>query len=421
MNISKILLIGSLATVCFSSCMNEEFPTTSSKQGSITLNVDNLKPTPTRAVATDDFPVSIYTCAGGKLVDSYEKVSMVPNKIVLSVGSYFAESHTPGKLDKIMDAPYYLGRDTFEILADINTVSNVVCRMANGSFTVRFTDDFVQAFSDWSVSIDDGTVSAILYEKKDGQEPPVTYMTFEDGVEVLNTNFVGTTKDGNRISASNKLTKKQASEQYDSDNTAFSGGDAIVIVFDPVESTEGGVTGITLRADISFEETEEEFEMEVEDNTTSDGDDTPDSGDTPSGNTNAITLELPEDMTVGFDTDPSLGDTHIEAENGIKSIKVKVSSTSEDMISSLQDLSAEYDVDFIAGAEVVGNNNMVTLFEKLYQTLSVPSEGDTEYTFPIGNFFMFLAILPGEHTFDLVITDMEGNTKDGVLKLTVAE
>jgi hypothetical protein len=119
-------------------------------------------------------------------------------------------------------------------------------------------------------------------------------------------------------------------------------------------------------------------------------------------------------------TDPSLGDTYISAEHGIKSIMVSMASTSADMMSSLADLAVEYEgVDFVNGAEVVGNQNMVSLFETLGQSLAVPSQGDTEYTFPIGNFFALLGMMPGEHNFTLTITDMEGNTKNGKLKLTV--
>ena len=89
-------------------------------------------------------------------------------------------------------------------------------------------------------------------------------------------------------------------------------------------------------------------------------------------------------------------------------------------MSSLADLAGNYDgVDFATGAEVVENQNMVTLFGDLGQTLAVPSEGDKEYTFPIGNFFTLLAVLPGEHSFTLTITDMQGGTKNGKLKLTV--
>ena len=425
MNISKILLLGTFFGMGVSSCVNEEFPTTDAKQGSVSLDVDHLKPSATRAIETADFPVAIYDAEGNKEVASYDKASLVPKQIKMSVGNYYAVAHTPGVMDKIMDKPYYSGRDDFEILPNINTVSTVVCRMANGSFKINFSDDFAGSFTNWTISIDDGTSSAIIYTfAKDGWTPPVTYMAFEAKVEVLNVNFTGITTSGNRIAASNKLTKKAASEQYDSDNPYFSGGDAIEIEFRPVESTEGDITGITLKADIQFEESEEDFEMEVEDNTSAGGDDEGGNEDTPGGNeggnSDAITLNLPQNMTIGFYTDPSLGDTYIASKNGLKSIKVKMSSTSEEMVASLQSLTENYDgVDFINGAEVVGNQEMTRLFGDLGQTLAVPAEGDTEYTFPIGNFFILLAVLPGEHTFTLTITDMNGNTKNGILKLTV--
>lgn len=420
MNISKFLLVGSFIGLSLSSCMNEDLPAGDSRQGTMSLNVDKLAPSATRAVETADFPVTIYSVADNQVFASYDKVSLVPNKITMPVGLYYAEAHTPGELEKIMDAPYYAGREEFEILQNINTKTKVICRMANGSITIRFSDDFTEAFTDWNISVDDGSETAIIYTKEDGLNPDIIYITFAENVEVLNVNFTGTTTKGQRINTSNKLTKKAASEQYDDDNIYFSGGDAIVIMFKPVESTEGEITGIVLEADISFEESEEDFDMEVEDNVTDDEEeggegDTPDSGDS-----DAITLNLPENMTVSAATDPSLGDTYIASENGIKSILVKMSSTSDAMIGSLQALSANYTgVDFIAGAEVVGNQNMVQLFGDLGQTLAVPAEGDSEYTFPIGNFFTLLAVLSGEHTFTLTITDMQGNTKDGVLILTV--
>lgn len=416
-------MIGAVVGLGLSSCMNEDFPSADSRKGSMSLSVDQLAPSATRAVETSNFPVTIFSLTENKEFVSYDKASLVPSKIVMPVGNYYAEAHTPGVLDKIMSAPYYSGRDDFEILQNINTVSTVVCRMANGSFTVRFTDLFAEAFSSWTVSIDDGTASAIIYTSdKDGLNPPTLYMRFEPNVSALNVNFVGTTISGNRITASNTLTKKQASEQYDSDTEYFTGGDAIVIVFNTVESTEGDVTGVTVNANIKFEESDESFDMEVEDNVTEEegGDDNTGGDNTGGGDASAISLDLPEDMVVSAATDPSLGDTYISAENGIKSIKVKMSSTSEAMIASLQDLAGNYDgVDFLVGAEVVGNQEMIRLFGDLGQTLSVPAEGDTSYTFPIGNFFTLLAFLPGEHTFTLIITDMAGNTKDGQLKLTV--
>lgn len=438
MNISKIILAGSFVGLVFASCANEEFTTTEmgtitemdtiTATGTISLIVDKVEPSATRAVSTADFPVAIYSLNDNKQIVSYESADQVPAQIKLGTGMYYATAHTPGALAKTMTAPYYEGRDTFEILQNINTISEVVCRMANSRISVYFSDDFMQTFTSWTVSITDnktdGTGTAITYSyEKDGLNIAPIYVLFGENVSELNVNFWGTTTKGNRITTASVITKSQASEQYDNDNANFTGGDCIVLNFKPVESTENDFVGISISANIRFDESEEDFKMEVEDKIPDEGfEEDVNGGDTPggSGDSNAITLNLPEDMIVSAVTDPSLGDTYIAAEHGIKSISVKMISTSDAMMASLADLSGNYNgVDFVAGAEVVGNQEMVRLFGDLGQTLAVPAEGDTEYVFPIGNFFSLLAFLPGEHSFTLVITDMEGNTKDGLLKLTV--
>ena len=421
MNIFKISLMSSAIGLGLSSCVSEELPSGLERKenGSMSINVDMLRPSSTRAVETKDFPVKITSTKDNTLIKSYDKASEVPNKITLPVGNYFAEAHTPGELQKIMTTPYYKGRDDFEILQGINTKSTVTCKMANGSFKVKYSDEFASAFATWTISIDDGTESVIQFTNEDGLTPATIYMTFEENVNFLTTNFKGTTTSGNKISTSNKLTKKQASEQYDNDDENFSGGDAIVINFSPVESAEGDITGITLNANISFEETEKWYDMEVTDKGAGGDNDNPGGGNT-GGDSSTITLDLPSNMTIDASTDPSLGDTYIYAENGIQSITVGITSTSPEMIASLQDLAGNYEgVDFLSSTEIVENQNVVTLFNDLGQSLDVPTKGQESYTFPIGNFFLLLAFLPGEHTFSLTVTDMNGNSKSGSLTLTV--
>ena len=432
MNTSKIILAGSFVGLVFASCANEEFTTTNTsaitETGTISLMVNKEEPSATRSVSTADFPVAIYSLNDNKQIVSYDRADQVPSQIKLGTGRYYATAHTPGALAKTMTEPYYEGRDTFDILQNINTISKVVCRMANSRISVYFSDDFMQTFTSWTVSITDGktdgTGTAITYSyEKDGLNIAPIYVQFGENVSELNVNFWGTTVKGNRVTTASVITKSQASEQYDNDNANFTGGDCIVVNFKPVDSTENDFVGINISANIQFSESEEDFNMEVEDKIPDEGfEEDVNGGETPggSGDSDAITLELPEDMIVSVTTDPSLGDTYIAAEYGIKSISVKMVSTSDAMMGSLADLSSNYNgVDFIAGAEVVGNQEMVRLFGDLGQTLAVPAEGDTEYVFPIGNFFSLLAFLPGEHSFTLVITDMEGNTKDGLLKLTV--
>lgn len=424
MKIFRNILLGICFILGWASCENEELSTVETRQGTMSLSVDKVAPGATRAVETAAFPVAVYTLDGNEEKVSYERADQVPETIKLPVGKYYAEAHTPGELMKWMETPYYMGRDEFDILQNINTVSTVICRMANGGITVRYSDAFATVFSLCDVTIDDGRQSTFIYRSSEasGFVPMTRYLCYEEKTNALYVNVAAVTKEGYKSSMKFTLTKKEAHEQYDDDKEYLTGGDCIVINCDTsrIETTEGSFVGISINADIQFEEEDEYFEMEVEDYIPED--ETDDDDNSGSGDSDAITLNLPEDMVVSRDTDASLGNTYIAAEHGIKSIRVKISSTSADMMDALAGLAVNFEgVDFIAGAEVVGNQNMISLFESLGQSLSIPSEGDTEYTFPIGNFFLFLDILSGDHTFTLTITDMKGNTKKGKLVLTVAE
>lgn len=418
MKIFRNILVSACVLLGWTSCVNEEFSMTETRQGSISLSVDKVAPNATRAVETAAYPVAIYTLEGDEEKVSYERADQVPMTIKLPVGKYYAEAHTPGELKKIMDVPYYIGRDEFEILQNINTVSTVTCRMANGGVTVKYTDAFKHVFEKCDVTVDDGSQSVIIYQasEENGFEPITHYLCYAEKTNALYVNVVAITREGYNSSMKFTLTKKEAYEHYDDDKEYFVGGDCVVINCDTIklQSTEGSITGITISANVSFEENEGSVDLDVEDFIPEDEDDNVGGSDS-----EAITLNLPENMVVSATTDPSLGDTYIAAEHGIKSIKVKMSSTSDAMMGSLSDLAVQWGVDFAAGAEVVDNQNMVALFGELGQTLAVPSEGDLEYTFPIGNFFTLLSVLSGEHTFTLTITDMEGNTKNGKLVLTV--
>ncbi len=426
MNISKILLTGAFVGMSLASCTNEnDYLEGSTDKGSLELGVERLMPQPknarmmTRAVETADFPVTIYRLADDQEYATYDKAIDVPRELSMSVGKYYATAHTPGEMEKIMDAPYYYGREEFEILKAVNTVTTITCRMANGSFTLNFSDDFTSVFSDWTVTIDDGSETVLSYTSEtDGLTPAIKYMRFEENTSTLTVNFRGTTHAGTRISTSNFLTKKNASEEYDGDTEFFAGGDAIVLNFSPVESTDGDITGITLKADITFEETEEDIEIEVEDTDIElEPGEGGGEGETPEES--PITLNLPKNQTITATSDPSQGDTYIATEKGIKSLLVRVSSNSDEMIESLIAVGVEAGVDLTNDTEVVGNEAMVNLFTKLGKSLTVPAEGDKEYTFPIGDFFVLLSVLPGDHSFHLTVTDMEGNTKSGTIVLTV--
>ena len=222
------------------------------------------------------------------------------------------------------------------------------------------------------------------------------------------------------------LTKSQATETYDGQSTNFAGGDGIVVNFTPTEATTGYVTiGITASI-FGLDAEEVPVVVEVVDN----GQFTPDPGNDPvtpdPQPSSSITLTLPAPLTFtmgeGGSLDKSLGNTIIQAEDGIRSLMVTAESSNPDMVASLEAVGAGYGLDFVgAGVEVVGNTDLVSFFSGLGQTLSVPAQGDTSYEFPIGNFFVLLDVMSGTHTFHLTVTDMNGATKSGTVVITVNE
>lgn len=423
MKIYNNILAGTLTLMAFASCMSEDLEskfTAGGDKGTLELGVELLQPA-RRDVSTVNFPVVIKD-ASGSVVKEYATVAEVPASIVMAVGSYTVESHTPGEIAKSMSNPYYKGASDVEIVKDVTSPVNVVCKMANSQVNINYDEEFRNVFTAWEVTIDDGSETALSFTQSSTTNTIYWYFG-EAGVKQLVVNFRGTTTTGNTIAARNVLTKNQSSTGgYDDDNTNFTGGDLITLNFAPTESTEGKITGITLSANVVFDETAEDVNVGVIDvpglNDPNGGGDNPGGGDT-----EGITLNLPADiaMAVGGAAalDKSLGDTYIAAGAGLKSIKVSIDSSSSEMNEQLVALAAEYDVDFIAGAEIVDNQNVVRLFDSLGQSLSVPAQGDKEYTFPIGNFFNLLQILAGEHRFNLTVTDMNGNTQSGSILITV--
>lgn len=421
MKFKNAFLVGIMTIAGLTSCLSEDLggEDQATDKGTLVLDVDLLKPVSRAVSEVNDFPVAVLD-ASGKQVASYDRVADVPKKITLAVGNYTVTSHTPGAISKKMYAPYYAGSKETEILKGLDSEVEVICKMKNSKISVNYDDDFKSVFASWEITITDGSETALSFTNTDLTNTVYWYFG-ENGVAELVVNFRGVTKDGSTIAARNVLTKDQADESYDDDNELFSGGEALTLNFTPSESTDGKIVGININVDLTFEESDENVNVSVVDKPGFEegGGNDPTPGPTPGGDDSSITLNLPQAMTVNATTDPALGNTYIKADNGIKSIVVKIRSNSEEMVSSVSDLNDNYGVDFLGGAEIVENNDVVSLFTDLNQPLSVPNQGDKEYTFPIGNFFGLLVFLSGEHSFDLVVTDMNGNKKSGTVTLTV--
>lgn len=426
MKIKNTLLVGLMAVAGLSSCVSEELKSELEKKGSgiMTLDVSLLKPEKVTRAETEvfDFPVDVVSEDETYNVH-YNAVSDVPTAVTLPVGNYTVSSHSNLELEKRMSQPYYMGEKPMEITNGGNTQVKVLCKMKNSRIEVNYSDEFFDAFASWTITIDDSDETGLYFTNT--SETNEWYWLFEGEQEELKLNFTGVLKsDGSTVKYEETLKKTSAAmEQYGDDAKYFHGGDAIVINIAPEaeEPESGKITSILINANVTFVEDNGTVTFEL-----TDAENTQGGGGVEPGNDDLITLTIPAPVTLSADesatADPSSGDVVMHAENGLKSIVVNVVSSSDEMMEQLAAVAEGYEgVDLVNGCEVVENQNLVEFLAGLDRQITVPTEGDTDYTFPVGQFYLFLGILPGTHNFVMTVTDMEGNKKSGTVQVTITE
>lgn len=383
--------------------------------GALELGVSVKQPvSQTRADASDidtnTFPITVKGTSAevDTIVRNYNTLAEMPASITVPVGTYNVSSHTPGTLEKQMTAPYYSGDTEVTVTKDITSSVNVVCRMANSRIQLNYGEDFKKAFSEWTITIDDGSEMALSYTQEN-LNPEAVYWYFGDNVTAIKVNITAKTTAGNTVTQSQTFRKADASENYEEVGDNFTGGDALQINMGTVESATGTVTGITINTHITFEDESESVEIP-----------------TPGGG--PVALDLPADVTYSISegTAPSSADAYIASEAGLDKIVVTITAGNDAFQAILVDLTMDGQ-SFLAengGVDLIDNADFGNLVSTVGST--APKDGDTSYTFPIGAFFTFLnmtgATDPGkQHEFHITVTDKNGETANGVFKVTINE
>lgn len=434
MKFTHIITLGTAAMFFLASCeMKNELTgslTDKADTGALELGVSVKQPvSQTRADASDidtnTFPITVKGTSAGvdTIVRNYNTLAEMPASITVPVGTYNVSSHTPGTLEKQMTAPYYSGDTEVTVTKDITSSVNVVCRMANSRIQLNYGEDFKKAFSEWTITIDDGGEMALSYTQEN-LNPEAVYWYFGDNVTAIKVNITAKTTAGNTVTQSQTFRKADASENYEEVGDNFTGGDALQINMGTVESATGTVTGITINTHITFEDESESVEIP----TTGDDDKDEPEEPTPDPGEGAVTLDLPDDVTYSIEegTAPSSADAYIASEAGLDKIVVTITAGNDAFQAILVDLTMDGQ-SFLAengGVDLIDNADFGNLVSTVSST--APKDGDTSYTFPIGAFFTFLdmtgATDPGkQHEFHITVTDKNGETANGVFKVTINE
>lgn len=429
-------LLGTAAILSLASCelKNELSGSLVNKEdtGAIELGVSVKQPvSQTRADAseidTNTYPVVIQGTSDGvtDVIYEYNTLSEMPASITVPVGQYTISSHTPGTLEKQMATPYYAGSTDITVSKDIASKADIVCRMANSRIQLNYGEDFKEAFSQWTITINDGSEMALAYTQEDLNPTPV-YWHFNDNVTAITVNIRAVTTEGNTVTESRTFRKIDASENYEEVGDAFTGGDALEINMGTVTSSTGDLEGIDINTNITFEDSSESVEIPTID--PEEPTDPSEPGEGGEGTEGAVTLNLPADVTYSISAGdaPASADAYIASEAGLDKIIVTITAGNDAFQAILVDLKMDGQ-SFLAengGVDLIDNadfGNLVATVES-----QAPTDGTKEYTFPIGAFFSFLDMTGAtdagkSHEFHITVTDKNGETANGVFKVTINE
>ena len=431
MKLNKIFTIGTLALFSLTSCelKNDLMGSLVDKDdmGALELGVSVKQPVSQRStkaeVSTDNFPITIQGISTevADILKQYETLAEMPASINVPVGQYTVSSHTPGELEKKMDSPYYAGSTDITVSKGITSQVNVECRMANSRIQMKYGDDFKGAFSSWTITIDDGTETALSYTESNLTPAPI-YWHFGDNITSITVNIRAVTTQGNTVSERRVFKKSDASENYPEEGDAFTGGDALEITMGTVESSTGELEGISITANITFEDEEEAVEIPTTEPDEPTDPDEPGEGGEETGESIRITepegnsyLTNGVDLQFGTQNYPEKDiEINMAIDNGIENLYVKVDT---------DDSTFEFAASIMGLTEGNGLDLTSDAATDLSGLFKLPAKGDTSYQFTLNTTLLDLLMnnpgYVGEHKFNLTVIDKNGQQATAALIIRV--
>lgn len=437
MKIQNILVAGFLMAGLISCEMKDELKgngASSSEKGSVELaiSVDAKKNPVTKGDATvsgstvspDNFPVEIKGVKDpefSKNLGTYAEVQAA-GPVELPVGTYMITAHSAGDIQPQMAEPYFVGEAPLTIINKVTSQVQVVCKMKNTKISLAYTSKFLASMKSWTITVDDGT-GTLTFSNTDTNPAPI-YWLVADQVSELNVNISGKKIDGTSVSESRGITKPAGqSSPY------WGAQDELKITMDLSEELiVPGVSGITVTVDASFAESEESWEIPVEDENGG-GEVTP-TPPTPEGDAPTITSDfIPNGITYQLSADgstmtdnPANAFVNIDAKAGLKSLCVKIIAGNELFNKMITPIGLAKGKDLLT-LDAVENPSTDGILVDVISPL--PQKGDKTYALDIAKFFTMMnqagggTTDPNGHQFEITVTDANGKTATATLKVII--
>ena len=87
------------------------------------------------------------------VVAEYSRFDKMPAELELGAGAYTIQVSKGTETAAAFDAPYFSGKKEFTIVKDMTTPVEVTAAMANSRVTIDYSDDFLQTYKDYTLSL----------------------------------------------------------------------------------------------------------------------------------------------------------------------------------------------------------------------------------------------------------------------------
>ena len=169
--------------VCASSCDSDRVSADGVGKLRLSLSADTTSLSKginnsTKAAVSDEFEKFLTTAdynirivQQSDTVQTYDRFDEMPSEIEQKEGAYTLIASKGDNLPSAFENPYFEGSTDFTVKAGMSTPIDVTCTLGNARITVDYTEDFKEAYSDYTVLLSSAFTSGSLEIKKDETRP----------------------------------------------------------------------------------------------------------------------------------------------------------------------------------------------------------------------------------------------------------
>lgn len=132
-------------------------------------------------LTVEDYQIRIVT--DKDTVKSYDRFDKMPSEIELPEGAYTIVASKGNDLPAAFENPYFEGSTAFTIKEGMSTPLDMTCSLGNARITAEYTDDFKEAYSDYTALLS-STFATTEFEIAKGETRPAYMQVAKEGTDM---------------------------------------------------------------------------------------------------------------------------------------------------------------------------------------------------------------------------------------------